>query len=47
MGIDFLAIPIDRAKTKTQDRGIKVEFLVANALELREMLGAGKLALAP
>ena len=34
MGIDYLAIPIDRAKTKALDRGVKVEFLVADALEL-------------
>jgi SAM-dependent methyltransferase len=33
-GIDFLEVPIDRAKQKARDRGLTANFLVMNALAL-------------
>src|SRR5437867_2640352 len=35
-GIDFLAEPINRAKRKAEERGLKATFLVMDALALKE-----------
>ena len=36
-GIDFLAEPINRAKQKAADRGLKATFLVMDALALKDL----------
>jgi len=36
-GIDFLAEPIERAKRKAAERGLKVNFLVMDALALKDL----------
>jgi SAM-dependent methyltransferase len=35
-GVDFLDVPIERAKRKTADRGLSVNFLVKDALTLKD-----------
>jgi ubiquinone/menaquinone biosynthesis C-methylase UbiE len=36
-GIDFVAVAIERAKAKAQERGLNVQFKVGNALELEKL----------
>jgi putative SOS response-associated peptidase YedK len=38
-GIDYVALPIERAKTKARARGLTVDFRVGNAFDLHELRG--------
>jgi cyclopropane fatty-acyl-phospholipid synthase-like methyltransferase len=38
-GIDYVALPIERAKAKARARGLTVDFRVGNAFELHELHG--------